>query len=75
MSLVIDERVFEKAGVKPKQGWTRDEYFAALKKIHATQQVAGDTGYFSIMYLYDLSSGRTARRSSPRTDRGSTRPI
>jgi multiple sugar transport system substrate-binding protein len=54
MSLVIDEKVFEKAGVKPKQGWTWDEYFAALKKIHDTQKLPGDTGYFSIMYLYDL---------------------
>ncbi|MFF3486802.1 ABC transporter substrate-binding protein [Streptomyces sp. NPDC002701] len=54
MSLVIDEKVFAAAGVKPEQGWTWDEYFAALKKIHDTQKVAGDTGYFGIMYLYDL---------------------
>ncbi|MET8860122.1 extracellular solute-binding protein [Streptomyces sp. NPDC004579] len=54
MSLVIDEKVFEKAGVTPKRGWTWDEYFAALKRIYDTQKVAGDTGYFSIMYLYDL---------------------
>ncbi|GGX48689.1 ABC transporter substrate-binding protein [Streptomyces fructofermentans] len=54
MSLVIDEKVFDKAGIKPEQGWTWDEYFAALKKIHDTQKVAGDTGYFGIMYLYDL---------------------
>ncbi|MBV7695480.1 ABC transporter substrate-binding protein [Streptomyces sp. TRM70350] len=54
MSLVIDEKVFEKAGIKPEQGWTWDEYFAALEKIRNTQKVAGDTGYFSIMYLYDL---------------------
>ncbi|MFI1442512.1 ABC transporter substrate-binding protein [Streptomyces fructofermentans] len=54
MSLVIDEKVFDKAGIKPEQGWTWDEYFAALKKIHDTQNVAGDTGYFGIMYLYDL---------------------
>ncbi|WP_221358792.1 ABC transporter substrate-binding protein [Streptomyces beigongshangae] len=54
MSLVIDEKVFEKAGVTPEQGWTWDEYFGALKKIHDTQKVAGDTGYFGIMYLYDL---------------------
>ncbi|MGN9817159.1 ABC transporter substrate-binding protein [Streptomyces sp. SD11] len=54
MSLVIDEKVFKAAGVKAEQGWTWDEYFAALKKIHDTQKVAGDTGYFGIMYLYDL---------------------
>jgi multiple sugar transport system substrate-binding protein len=54
MSLVIDEKVFEKAGIKPKQGWTWDEYFAALEKIRDTQKVAGDTGYYGIMYLYDL---------------------
>jgi multiple sugar transport system substrate-binding protein len=54
MSLVIDEKVFEKAGVKPKDGWTWDEYFAALKKIRDGQKIAGDTGYHGIMYLYDL---------------------
>ncbi|MBG0856695.1 extracellular solute-binding protein [Streptomyces spinoverrucosus] len=54
MSLVIDEKVFEKAGIKAEQGWTWDEYFAALEKIRNTQKVAGDTGYFGIMYLYDL---------------------
>ncbi|AWW40551.1 sugar ABC transporter substrate-binding protein [Streptomyces cadmiisoli] len=54
MSLVIDEKVFEKAGVEPAQGWTWDDYFAALEKIRDTQKVAGDTGYFGIMYLYDL---------------------
>jgi multiple sugar transport system substrate-binding protein len=53
MSLVIDQEVFDKAGIQPKQGWTWDEYFAALKKIRDTQKRAGDTGYFSIMYLYD----------------------
>ncbi|PSM40021.1 ABC transporter substrate-binding protein [Streptomyces dioscori] len=54
MSLVIDEKVFKAAGVKAEQGWTWDEYFAALKKIHDTQKVPGDSGYFGIMYLYDL---------------------
>ncbi|GAA2261036.1 lipoprotein [Streptomyces ruber] len=54
MSLVIDEKVFQAAGVTPKQGWTWDEYFDALQKIRDTQKVAGDTGYFGIMYLYDL---------------------
>ncbi|MGW0823992.1 ABC transporter substrate-binding protein [Streptomyces sp. NPDC002845] len=54
MSLVIDEKVFDKAGITPEQGWTWDDYFAALEKIRDSQNVAGDTGYFSIMYLYDL---------------------
>ncbi|WP_055617607.1 ABC transporter substrate-binding protein, partial [Streptomyces phaeochromogenes] len=54
MSLVIDEKVFAAAGVKPKQGWTWDEYFDALEKIRNKQKVSGDTGYFGIMYLYDL---------------------
>jgi len=54
MSLVIDQKVFDKAGIKPKQGWTWDEFFDALKKILDTQKVAGDTGYHSIMYLYDI---------------------
>ncbi|MER7396781.1 extracellular solute-binding protein [Streptomyces sp. NPDC000151] len=54
MSLVIDEKVFAKAGVAPKQGWTWKQYFAALKKIRDTQHRAGDTGYYNVMYLYDL---------------------
>lgn len=54
MALVIDKKVFQKAGVDPKQGWTWDEYFKALKTIHDRTKVPGDTGYFSIMYLYDL---------------------
>ncbi|MFE6890582.1 ABC transporter substrate-binding protein [Streptomyces sp. NPDC057694] len=54
MSLVIDLNVFKKAGISPEFGWTWDDYFKALQKIQDTQKIAGDTGYFSIMYLYDL---------------------
>ncbi|MFJ2161785.1 ABC transporter substrate-binding protein [Streptomyces sp. NPDC087856] len=54
MALVIDKKVYERAGVDPTAGWTWDEYFKALKTIHDKTQVPGDTGYFSIMYLYDL---------------------
>ncbi|MCZ9336771.1 extracellular solute-binding protein, partial [Streptomyces sp. TRM76130] len=54
MALVIDLKVFEKAGVEPKQGWTWDEYFDALQTIQDKLKIAGDTGYFTVMYLYDL---------------------
>ncbi|MEV5431369.1 extracellular solute-binding protein [Streptomyces sp. NPDC052701] len=54
MALVIDKKVFEKAGVRPENGWTWDDYFKALKTVHDRTQVPGDTGYFGIMYLYDL---------------------
>jgi multiple sugar transport system substrate-binding protein len=54
MALVIDKKVFRKAGVTPAPGWTWDDYFKALKTIHDKTGVPGDTGYFSIMYLYDL---------------------
>jgi len=54
MALVIDKKVFEKAGVDPATGWTWDDYFKALKTIHDKTKVPGDTGYFAIMYLYDL---------------------
>ncbi|MGW2701998.1 ABC transporter substrate-binding protein [Streptomyces sp. NPDC001340] len=54
MALVIDKKVFQRAGVEPQPGWTWDEYFNALKAIHDRTKVAGDTGYFAIMYLYDL---------------------
>ncbi|MFF8907352.1 ABC transporter substrate-binding protein [Streptomyces olivaceoviridis] len=54
MALVIDKKVFRKAGVEPRPGWTWDEYFKALKTIHDKTKVPGDTGYFTIMYLYDL---------------------
>lgn len=54
MALVIDKKAFQKAGVEPRTGWTWDEYFKTLKTIHDKTNVAGDTGYFGIMYLYDL---------------------
>ncbi|MEV1024678.1 extracellular solute-binding protein [Streptomyces sp. NPDC050264] len=54
MALVIDLNVFKKAGIEPKFGWTWDEYWKALQKIQDTQKVAGDTGYFGVMYMYDL---------------------
>jgi multiple sugar transport system substrate-binding protein len=54
MALVVDKKVFQKAGVEPHPGWTWDDYFKALKTIHDRTKVPGDTGYFTIMYLYDL---------------------
>lgn len=52
MALVVDKKVFQKAGVEPHPGWTWDDCFKALKTVAST-----------------------ARRSSPRTDSASTRPI
>ncbi|MDQ0841013.1 ABC transporter substrate-binding protein [Streptomyces sp. V1I6] len=54
MGLIIDERVFEKAGVTPAPGWTWSDWDDALVKIHDKAGVAGDSGPFGIMYLYDL---------------------
>ncbi|MEV0092861.1 extracellular solute-binding protein [Streptomyces sp. NPDC050738] len=54
MALVIDKDAYAKAGIKPRIGWTWDEYYAGLEKIHAEQKIAGDTGPMGIMYLYDL---------------------
>ncbi|GAA4892985.1 ABC transporter substrate-binding protein [Streptomyces coeruleoprunus] len=54
MALVVDQAVFRKAGITPKPGWTWDEYYAALAKIRDTQGRAGDSGMFSVMYLYDM---------------------
>ncbi|MEU1296446.1 extracellular solute-binding protein [Streptomyces sp. NPDC005840] len=54
MSLVVDLKAFQKAGVTPEFGWTWDDYFEALQKIQDRVKIAGDTGYFAIMYLYDL---------------------
>jgi multiple sugar transport system substrate-binding protein len=54
MALVIDKKLFQQAGVEPQQGWTWDDYFKALKTVHDKTKIPGDTGYFTIMYLYDL---------------------
>jgi multiple sugar transport system substrate-binding protein len=54
MALVIDKPVYTKAGVKPEQGWTWDDYDAAMKKIRDKAGRAGDTGPYNVMYLYDL---------------------
>ncbi|MFE3603266.1 ABC transporter substrate-binding protein [Streptomyces sp. NPDC059142] len=54
MALVIDEKVYEKAGVAPKPGWTWDDFDAAMRRIRDTQGMAGDSGMYGVMYLYDL---------------------
>ncbi|WP_200300468.1 ABC transporter substrate-binding protein [Streptomyces adelaidensis] len=54
MALVVDTPVYTKAGVKPEQGWTWDDYDAAMKKIRDKTGRAGDTGPYNVMYLYDL---------------------
>ncbi|MCX3059073.1 ABC transporter substrate-binding protein [Streptomyces beihaiensis] len=72
MALVIDLDVFKKAGVDPKAGWTWDEYWSALRKIHDTQKIAGDTGYFTVMYLYDLYLRQHGRAFYTDTDLGFT---
>ncbi|BBC37961.1 ABC transporter substrate-binding protein [Streptomyces graminofaciens] len=54
MSLVIDQPVYTKAGVKPEQGWTWDDFDAAMKKIRDKTGRAGDSGMYGVMYLYDL---------------------
>jgi multiple sugar transport system substrate-binding protein len=54
MALVIDLKAFKKAGGEAKFGWTWDEYFDPLQTIKDKLKIAGDTGYFAIMYLYDL---------------------
>ncbi|MGW6208179.1 ABC transporter substrate-binding protein [Streptomyces sp. NPDC055089] len=54
MSLVIDEKVFEKAGVDHSLGWTWDDWYAGLRKIKSGQGIAGDSGPHGVMYLYDL---------------------
>lgn len=54
MSLVIDEKVFEKAGVDHSHGWTWDDWYAGLQKIKSGQGIAGDSGPHGVMYLYDL---------------------
>ncbi|MDG4862334.1 extracellular solute-binding protein [Streptomyces sp. T-3] len=54
MALVIDKNVYTRAGIKPEQGWTWDEFDAALKKIRDKSGRAGDSGMYGVMYLYDL---------------------
>ncbi|MFE7903023.1 ABC transporter substrate-binding protein [Streptomyces sp. NPDC057424] len=54
MALVIDKPVYARAGVKPEQGWTWDDYHAAMRKIRDKTGRAGDTGPYNVMYLYDL---------------------
>ncbi|WP_432134443.1 MULTISPECIES: ABC transporter substrate-binding protein [unclassified Streptomyces] len=54
MALVIDKPVYTRAGVTPEQGWTWDDYHAAMAKIRDKSGRAGDTGPYNIMYLYDL---------------------
>ncbi|MDW8808387.1 extracellular solute-binding protein [Streptomyces scabiei] len=54
MALVIDKPVYTKSGIKPEQGWTWDDFDAAMKKIHDKTGRAGDSGMYGVMYLYDL---------------------
>ncbi|MGW0944465.1 ABC transporter substrate-binding protein [Streptomyces sp. NPDC002623] len=54
MALVIDKPVYTKAGVKPEQGWTWDDFHAAMAKIRDKTGRAGDSGMYGVMYLYDL---------------------
>ncbi|MDX3642935.1 ABC transporter substrate-binding protein [Streptomyces sp. MB09-02B] len=54
MALVIDKPVYTKSGVKPEQGWTWDDFDAAMKKIRDKAGRAGDSGLYGVMYLYDL---------------------
>ncbi|MPY54484.1 ABC transporter substrate-binding protein [Streptomyces acidicola] len=54
MALVIDKPVYTKAGVTPEQGWTWDDFDAAMKKIRDKTGRAGDSGMYGVMYLYDL---------------------
>ncbi|MFE3517448.1 ABC transporter substrate-binding protein [Streptomyces sp. NPDC059166] len=54
MALVIDEKVWDKAGITPELGWTWDDWYAGLQKIRKGQGIAGDAGPHGVMYLYDL---------------------
>ncbi|MFE8010552.1 ABC transporter substrate-binding protein [Streptomyces sp. NPDC057418] len=54
MALVIDQAVYEKAGITPETGWTWDQWYAGMEKIRDGQKVAGDVGPHGVMYLYDL---------------------
>ncbi len=73
MSLVIDEKVFEKAGVKPKQGWTWTSTSPPSRNPTTPRSPATPATSASCICTTS-TSGRTARRSSPRTDSASTRP-
>lgn len=54
MALVIDQTVYQKAGITPQPGWTWDDFHAAMAKIRDSQGRAGDSGMYGVMYLYDL---------------------
>nr|WP_187283455.1 extracellular solute-binding protein [Streptomyces sp. t39] len=54
MGYVIDEKVYEKAGVTPEPGWTWDDWRNALIAIHDKGGTSGDSGAYGVMYLYDL---------------------
>ncbi|WP_077797726.1 ABC transporter substrate-binding protein [Streptomyces sp. JHA26] len=54
MALVIDQPVYTRAGVKPVQGWTWDDFDEAMTKIRDRTGRAGDSGMYGVMYLYDL---------------------
>jgi pectin-derived oligosaccharide transport system substrate-binding protein len=54
MAFVVDKPVFTKAGVSPEQGWTWDEFDAAMEKVRDKAGRAGDSGLYGVMYLYDM---------------------
>ncbi|WP_433544022.1 ABC transporter substrate-binding protein (plasmid) [Streptomyces sp. CA-294286] len=54
MGYIIDEKLYEKAGVTPEFGWTWNDWVAGLEKIKEKTGVAGDAGPSGIMYYYDL---------------------
>ncbi|MFD3658641.1 ABC transporter substrate-binding protein [Streptomyces sp. NPDC058620] len=53
-ALVYNPAEYKKVGVTPAEGWTWDEYDAAIQKISEGGKLAGDSGHGGIMYLYDL---------------------
>ncbi|GGM12534.1 lipoprotein [Streptomyces fumigatiscleroticus] len=54
MALVIDKHVYTRAGISPEQGWTWDDFYAAMERIRDKTGRAGDSGMYGVMYLYDL---------------------
>ncbi|GAA4793593.1 ABC transporter substrate-binding protein [Streptomyces ziwulingensis] len=54
MALVIDKPVWTRAGASPEQGWTWDDFDAAMTRIRDRAGRAGDSGMYGVMYLYDL---------------------